>query len=233
MRFIAILLSLVLTLIPPPAAAQDRIDGAAIFALARSAHLGAEDVGDAVARMAPGFSDQTHARLDSADPMLWVFTAAFGAPDRDLPAGLIHCARYGLDTRDRLAAHTASDPAVFSLLSALRPAVDDAEHWPPDAIAVMRCSFSWDDARRIHPWTEAEANAAIGPDFSSITRTDDADLRARAGDHIRPQYGPGGFRLEARDSPHRGHIWLDRALVIRQLSHQRVEFRAYLLGGGV
>ena len=216
-----------------PALAQDRLEGGAVFALAEAAHLGGEAVADRVADIAPGLSDLDPRAPDSADPMLWVFTAAFGAPGPDRPAGLIHCARYGLDTRDRLAAHAASDPVVFPLVAALRPGTDDAALWPADAIAVMRCSFSWDDARRLTPWTEAEARVAIGPGFASLDRTDDATLRAEAGDHIRPQYGPGGFRLEARDRARDGHVWLERATAIRQLSHQRVSFRVYLLGGSV
>lgn len=222
----------------PPAPAQDRLGPRDVTDLAAMAHLQRGAMSDRLRAIVPGFRLRASRPLDiPGDPFLWVLNAAFGAPGERLPAGLIHCVRFGLATRDLLTSHSASDPAVFPIFTTLRVEADDAEVWPEDAVALMRCSFAWDDARRIAPWSEAEAATIVHPGsddgFATVTRRDDAMIQAESGRHIRPQFGEDGFRLTGRDGPRGGHYWFESLTVSRQITHQRVALRVFLLGGGM
>ena len=167
------------------------------------------------------------------DPFYWVIQGSFGAPGGRIPAGLVHCARYGLAIRDQMAARRVSDPEVFPLLTATRAERDDLEIWPEEAVALLRCSFAWDDALRLRPWTEDEAHALLALGFAETVRVDDTVIRAEEGEHIRAQYGADGYRLVGRDGPRSSYHWVERVQVVRQISHQRVSFRVFLMGGGV
>lgn len=227
-------LSLVLVLWPLSASAQERLEPSDVAALARSVHLPRADIVDQLTDIAPGFRLRPSRTPGIAeDPFLWTLSAAFGAATGPLPAGFVHCVRYGLATRDILSSHAASDPLVFPIVTALRIETDDLEVWPDDAVALMRCSFAWDDAGRLIPWAEAEAADIIAGDFAQVTRVDDAAIRAQSGSHILPQYGETGFRLAGRDGPRESYYWVERLMVSRQISHQRVMLRVFLLGGGV
>lgn len=229
-----VLLPLIALLWPLSAPAQERLHPTDVTELARSVHLPRADIVEHLAIIAPGFRLRPSRTPDIAeDPFLWTLNAEFGAATGPLPAGFVHCVRYGLATRDILASHTASDPQVFPIFTALRIETDDLTVWPDDAIALMRCSFAWDDARRLTPWAEAEAAGIIADDFAQVTRVDDALIRAQSGSHILPQYGETGFRLAGRDGPRESYYWVERLMVSRQISHQRVMLRVFLLGGGV
>jgi len=227
-----VVLVLLLLSAPVRALAQEAVPRAIFLDLATEAHRPMSQIADTLSDGLPQFRTLPIGALaPSSDPFFAVLEGAFGAPGAQRHAGLVHCARYGIDTRDLLTSRPASDPAVFPILSALRAATDDPEVWPPDAIALFRCTVAWDDARRLRPWAEATARALVVPNFAILARRDDAMIRAEAGDHIGARYGADGFRLTGRDDPRSSHMWLESLTVSREISHQRVTFRAFLLGG--
>ncbi len=208
-----------------------------VVMLAEGPHLDADAFQAAVAVRVPGFRiRQTRLPAGPEDPFLFVLSGEFGAPAPmryGLPAGLVHCARYGLETLDLMRGRAMSDPVIFALGSALRAQTDDLGVWPPEALALLRCSFSWDDARRLSPWSEADTVAILDGAFAEIRRIDDASVARMTGTALTPQYGAEGFRLTGRDGQRESHYWIESIDVSRQLSHQRVSFRAFLLGAGM
>jgi len=217
-----------------PALAQDHIRPEAILGLAAHLHRAEADIAAELAEVAPQFRATRHRAIEvSGDPFLALVTGAFGPTGPHRPAGLAHCARYGLETRDLLASHAASDPEVFPIVSTLRVGGDDTEVWPEDAIALFRCIFAWDDPRRIAPWTATEAEASMQGAFAQITRTDGDSFQAPEGGATHSQYGPDGFRLIGHAGPDQSYYRVESLTVVRYISHQRVVLRAFLLGGGV
>jgi hypothetical protein len=220
--------ALVLCLLPLSAAAQDQIRAADILGLADDLHRAPAALTAELARVAPQFRITRTRALDvPGDPFLALIDGAFGPRGGPRPAGLVHCARYGIETRDLLASHPASDPEIFPLFAALRVAGDDAAVWPEDAIALFRCIFTWDDARRIAPWPEAEVAALLADGFAEVIRRDDRGLGAAT------HYGAEGFRLDGIGGPEGSYYRVERLSVVRNISHQQVMLRVFLLGGGV
>ncbi len=239
MRFAILMTALAIglgaTWTPSRALAQAELRGEAVSHLPELVHMGREAFEAELTIALPELRIERGSRPDGAfdDPLFWTIRGAFGPVGDGIPAGLVHCARYGLATRDLLTSRAVSDPEIFPILIATRAEADDAEIWPDEAIALLRCSFAWDDARRIRPWRRSEAEVWVQDLFTAITRRDDASIRAQSGQHIRDQYGTDGFRIIGRDGPRRSYYWWESLEITRQLSHQRVAFRVFLLSGGV
>jgi hypothetical protein len=178
---------------------------------------------------------QLPAAAEEADPLLWSVTGQFGAPlpGTRTPGGIFACARYGLATRDLLAASRMSDPAVFRLFGATQPARDDAAAWPEAGLARLACMITWDDTRRVAIIPEGAALAAMAGRFASVTRSGDAELYGPDWRNYAPQFGEDGYRIEGRAGTATSVLVLDRALIDLRVGHQVIRFRAYLLNGGV
>lgn len=218
-----------------PGAAQEELRPEDLSGLAGLVHLPRDGFEGRLREILPGYRRTGVPRGTegiAGDPFLWVFEGAFGAGGQALPAGLVHCARYGLATREALLGRAVSDPEVFPVVSALRGEAEDIARWPEEAVAVLRCSFAWDDARRLRPWAAAEAADLVGPLFAEVTRRDDASLGIGGTGRGDPIYGVEGFQITGRDGPRSSFSWLESLRVTRQILYQRVVIRIYLLGGG-
>ena len=173
-------------------------------------------------------------RLDETDPFLWSLTGRFGAPlaGSSVAGGIVTCSRYGIPTRDRLAATTLSDPEVFTLFAALQPAADDVAAWPEAGLARLACLLTWDDTRRVAIIPEAAARAAAAAQFATVTRTGAAEHDG-AQPGFAPVYDDSGYRIEGQDGAGTSVVVYDHARIDLLVSHQTIRFRAYLLNGGV
>jgi|GEM_PF-1711576 len=173
--------------------------------------------------------------LRAEDPFLWSLTGRFGAPlaGSTVPGGLFACSRYGLATRDRMAATSLSDPRAFALFGATQAAHDDAEVWPEAGLARLSCTITWDDTRRVAIIPEAPATAALQGLFDEVARLGDAEVMGDGWQNYAPRYGAEGYRLEARAGPRGSVIVYDSALIELTVGHQLIRFRAFLLNGGV
>ncbi|MEM9756973.1 MAG: hypothetical protein AAF914_13305 [Pseudomonadota bacterium] len=168
--------------------------------------------------------------LYEADPFLWVLEGHFGAPldGAARPGGIVICARYGLASRDLMAETGLTDRTVFALYGATLADPDDASVWPPEAIARLSCTLTWDDTRRVEILAEAVAQPEFAARFRTVTRADDATGAAAI-----PFYGPDGFLLRGLGGPQTSVGVVESAEVELRPSHQRVSFRAFLLAGGM
>jgi hypothetical protein len=168
------------------------------------------------------------------DPWFWSITGRFGTPRRDLfaPGGVVACSRYGVDLRDRLVGVSLSSPDGFRLLGATRAAHDDAEVWPEAAVARLSCTFTWDDTRRVSILPLELVMAGLAPTFDAIAVTGDAEAYGADWESYAPLYGADGYRVEARGAARDSVAWVERVLVELRVTHQRITFRAFLMGGG-
>lgn len=169
-----------------------------------------------------------------ADPWFWSISAEFGSPRPDLrtAGALVFCARYGQETRERLASATLSDPSVFRLLRLVQPAHDDADVWPEDAVARVSCMITWDDRRRVEILPVADVRLPLAERFESVTVTGDAEHYGLGWEGYAPLYGPEGYRVEARGGPRNSAAIVDNVVVELRVTHQRISFRSFLRGGG-
>ncbi|NKX46469.1 hypothetical protein [Roseicyclus persicicus] len=169
------------------------------------------------------------------DPFLWSLTGRFGAPlpGSRVAGGIFACSRYGVATRDTLAATALTDPAAFLLFGATQPAHDDATAWPEAGVARLACMITWDDTRRVAIIPEVAARAAVAARFATVTRSGDAELYGPGWRDYPPQFGADGYRIEGRDGAADSVLVLDRATIELRVSHQVIRFRAFLLNGGV
>jgi hypothetical protein len=235
-----LLLALLLAPILAPAARAEPVilDPAAVLSLAAEPW---QDAAGFLARLqavlGPLTVDRTQlpGEAAAADPLLWSLTGQFGAPlpGSATPGGIFACARYGVVTRDRLAASRLSDPAVFRLFGATQPARDDAAAWPEAGLARLSCMITWDDTRRVAIIPEAAALAAMAGRFDRVTRSGDAELYGPDWRAYAPQFGETGYRVEGRGGAVTGLMVIDRALIDLRVGHQVIRFRAFLLNGGV
>jgi hypothetical protein len=173
--------------------------------------------------------------LRDTDPFLWSLMGRFGAPlqGSTVAGGIVACSRYGLATRDRLAATGLSDPGAFSLFAATQPAPDDAAAWPEAGLARLACMITWDDTRRVAIIPEDAARVALESVFAQVTRSGDAEVYGDRWQDYAPLYGDRGYRLDAQVGPQTSVAIHDRALIELRVSHQTIRFRAFLLNGGV
>lgn len=201
-------------------------DAALLPYLERSAYL--ELLADTIdgfranpARRVPG--------LAGDDIYFWSVTGRFGADfaGASVPGGILACARYGLETRDRLATIRLSDPAAFPVMRQAMILSDDRDAWPDGAVARLVCALTWDDGRRVAPMAEAEVLAVLGGFETVETRPD-----PRAGVGGLRVFGPGGYRITARDGPSDGTVVVEAIWVDRLATHQQFRFRSFLIGAG-
>ena len=172
------------------------------------------------ARRVPGLAE--------GDIYFWSITGRFGADmtGSDVPGGILTCARYGLETRDRLAAIRLSDPAAFPVMRQALILSDDIAAWPEGAVARLACALTWDDGRRVAPMAEDEVVAVLEGFASVETR---ADPRADAAVRV---FGPGGYRITGRGGPRDAIVVLDAIWVDQLATHHQFRFRSFLMGGG-
>ena len=169
------------------------------------------------------------------DPYLWALTGSFGGAraGTDLPGGILACSRYGSATRDFLAGARLTDPGAFQLMGATMAASDDASVWPEGAVARSFCVVTWDDATRVATLEAETVLPLLVAAFASVTRTGDAErYEANWQDDV-PLYGARGYPLEPVGGPHTAAAQVDRMRVELRVTHQRITFRAFLMGGGV
>lgn len=168
----------------------------------------------------PGLADD--------DIYFWSVSGRFGADlaGSTVPGGILTCARYGLETRDRLAAARLSDRAAFGVMRQALILSDDRAAWPEGAVARLACALTWDDGRRVAPMAEAELRAALDG-FETVESRPDPNAEARV-----RVFGPGGYRIVARDGPADAVVVLDAIWVDQLATHQQFRFRSFLMGGG-
>ncbi len=169
------------------------------------------------------------------DPYLWAITGGFGAARTasDVPGGILACSRYGTATRDILTASSLTDPVAFQLMGATMAAFDDASAWPEGAVARMFCMLTWDDETRVAILDEQQVLPLLQVQFADVTRTGDAEHYGANWQDYAPIYGARGYLLEARAGPRTAAVQVDRMRVELRVTHQRITFRAFLMGGGV
>jgi len=222
-------------LLPLPAAAQSPpavLDVAGIVALAEQPWMGRRDMLTALEARLPGFDPDpraTPARLSEEDPWFWSIIGSFGANRPDLPAsgGVVTCARYGVDTRDRFATADLSTTENFTLFRFSMAAHDDAEVWPEQAVARLSCMITWDDTRRV----AILPRDAVLPVLEQ--RFDRVDLTQSGANADVSLYGAEGYRAEAIGGSESSLGVVESLLVELRVTHQRISFRSFLLGGGV
>jgi len=226
------LILIVMLCLPGALSAQPLVlDGAALRGAALAPYLGRAGFLDLLAGAIDGFVPAP-ARpvpgLVGDDIYFWSITGAFGAEmaGAAVPGGLLSCARYGLETRDRLAATLASDPAVFPVMRQALILSDDIAAWPEGAVARLACALTWDDGRRVAPMARADVLALLAG-FETVTTRPDP----RAGARVRV-FGPGGYRIEARGGPADRVVMLEAIRVEQLATHQQFRFRSFLMGGG-
>ena len=223
---------MLLLLLPAALRAQPlELDPAALRDLAlapyleRSAYLDllvdtVDGLTPAPARRVPG--------LAGDDIYFWSVTGRFGSDlaGSTVPGGILTCARYGLETRDRIAAIRLSEPGAFPVVRQALILSDDGAAWPEGAVARLVCALTWDDGRRVAPMAEAEVLAILGG-FARVDSRPDP----RAGARVRV-FGPGGYRITARGGPSDSAVVLDAIWVDRLATHQQFRFRSFLMGAG-
>lgn len=167
-----------------------------------------------------------------ADPWLWSIVGRFGTPlaGTDRPGGIVVCARYGVDTRDRLAATPLSGPEGFLLFGATLAAPDDASVWPEEAVARLSCMLTWDDARRVAIVPRRVARDTWQARFGAVSENDDAARRAAGAADL--FFGPEGYRVAGGGGGTPNVVLVESAMIERRPAHQRLVFRSFLLGGG-
>jgi len=229
MRVLALILLLCL---PAPLRAQPLVlqvgalrDAGLEPYLARAGYL--DVLADTVAGFAPAPARPVPG-LARDDIYFWSVTGRFGADvaGSSVPGGILTCARYGLQTRDRLAATRLSDPAAFGVMRQALILSDDRAAWPEGAVARLACALTWDDGRRVAPMAEAAVLAALDG-FASVQSR--PDPRAEAATRV---FGPGGYRITARDGPADAIVVLQAIWVDQLATHQQFRFRSFLMGGG-
>lgn len=168
--------------------------------------------------------------LAVGDPFFWSIDGQFGAPFEatTVPGGLVSCARYGLETRDLISVVSLSDPAAFAMMRQAVILSDDNVAWPEGAVARLVCSLTWDDARRVVPLDADTVLQVLSEQFADITHH--PDPRGQSGG-LRV-FGPGGYRIVARDGPADSFVTLDLIAVDQLATHQQLRFRSFLMGSG-
>lgn len=235
-----IFLALCLVGLAVPGRAQDApatLDLAHILGLADSPWLDRAMMLDALNATLPDFQAdlvRPGASMAGGDPWFWSITGQFGTPrpDLQLPGGILACSRYGVETRDVLAGSSLSDPTSFRLLGATMAAHDDAAVWPEDAVARVSCMLTWDDTRRVSILSLPSVLEPLRGRFVRTEVTGDAEHYGAGWERYSPLYGPDGYRVEARGGDRSSASVIERVLVELRVTHQRITFRAFLLGGG-
>lgn len=205
-------------------AARDRAGFAADLAgVLPSARI---DTASGPATAAAGGAD-----IPAPDPFLWALGGEFGviAPGRPRSGAIFACARYGLATRDLFAEHGFSDRQSFRLMQQALPLADDAAIWPEGAVARLHCAFTWDDAAQVAIVDLAEARAALGAAFATLARAD----RMGDGAGEAALFGEAGYRLRATGGRADSVVIVESGTITLTLGHQQVEFRSFLMGGGM
>ncbi|GAB5445851.1 MAG: hypothetical protein Gyms2KO_07240 [Gymnodinialimonas sp.] len=158
------------------------------------------------------------------DPFLWSLTGSFGGTGaHPRPGAIFACARYGLETRDVIAANGLASRQTFALMRFAQPQFDDTAVWPEGAVARLYCSFVWDDARVVEIMAEAATREGLGALFQTLT-----DRPAP------PQiYGEEGYRIDATGGRDDSVVQVESARMTLTLGHQSLTFRSFLMGGGV
>ena len=230
----ALILFCLCLILPLRVSAQVVLDADAVFALSETPWRDRAAFHEALDAALGGVVIETGPMPDelrAADPWLWSLMGRFGAEldGVSTPGGIVACSRYGLATRDRLAATDLTDPEAFALYGATRASPDDASVWPENAVARLACMITWDDTRRVAILPEVAARDALARRFDRIARRDEAD--AETGGLV--IYGPDGFRLEATDGRRDSVVQLESARIELRVSHQAIRFRSFLMNGGM
>ena len=178
-----------------------------------------------------GLAAPSPPELTAPDPFYWAISGRFG-PSLEgarAPGGVVSCARYGLITREALAARRSTDPQVFPVWQQALILSDDAAAWPEQAVARLACSITWDDGRRVAPVPRARAEAALRPLFDSVAAG--PDPRERPGQTR--VFGPGGYRVAGQGTVATMTYRIDLFEVDQLATHHQILFRSFLMGGGV
>jgi hypothetical protein len=207
------------------------LEAAAMRGAALAPYLGRQGFLDLLAGAIDGFVPEPARRvpgLAGDDIYFWSISGRFGADmaGADVPGGILTCARYGLETRDRLAAIRLSDPAVFPVMRQALILSDDSAAWPEGAVARLACALTWDDGRRVAPMARADVLAVLEGFETVATRP---DPRAEAATRV---FGPGGYRIAGRGGPADAVVVLEAIWVDQLATHQQFRFRSFLMGGG-
>ena len=200
----------------------------AVFALAQSAYLGEQAFADALSELLP-ISVRVplrHPVLDD-DPMAFILTGTIGGQGaHPRPGAIFTCGRYGLHLRDMIAERGFTAPETFAATNDLQTRATDLDDWPPDAVAVLNCHFSFDDTETMQIIPRAQADIALAAHFDQVFVPD----RATSFDEI---YGQGGYHLDAREGARDSVVWVDYGSAVLTTTYQYFGFRAFVLGGGV
>jgi len=231
----ALLLSILWVLLAAARAAGQPVapDLPQLVTLATEPYLGREAVAARLEAILPQASLDASPPPDltAPDPFYWAISGRFGPPldGASAPGGVVACARYGLITREAMAARRSTDPEVFPIWQQALILSDDAPAWPEPAVARLACSITWDDGRRVAPLSMAQAEAALRPLFDSVTAG--PDPREHPGQTR--VFGPGGYRVAGQGRVATASYRLDLFEVDQLATHHQILFRSFLMGGGV
>lgn len=204
-----------------------------LVTLATEPYLGRQAVADRLEEILPQVSlaAPSPPDLTAPDPFYWAISGRFGPPLDGAPApgGVVACARYGLITREALAARRSTDREVFPVWQQALILSDDAQAWPEPAVARLACSITWDDGRRVAPLSMAEVEAALRTLFDTVTTG--PDPRERPGQTR--VFGPGGYRVAGQGTVATASYRIDLFEVDQLATHHQILFRSFLMGGGV
>ncbi|MCU4654257.1 hypothetical protein N8I71_15545 [Roseibacterium sp. SDUM158016] len=237
-RFPVLLVLAVLAGAPVAAQSPVVLDPARVIALAETPWRDRAEFVEALGKALGGIVSEMPRlpeSLRAADPFLWSVTGTFGAdlPGSPTPGGIVACSRYGLATRDLLAARSLSDPEAFALFGATQAAADDAERWPEAGIARLACMITWDDTRRVAIIPEGRARTALVARFGEVVRLGDAEVLGEGWRDQPPRYGTEGYLLVGREGPADTVVEVESARIELRVAHQQIRFRAFLLNGGM